>query len=266
MTKIKLSKQELTEMVQRSISKVLKENWSDDMLDTQQHDIEQSDINNNGPRNISDESEEFIPHGSYTVSNSGGYEIMLSNDGDMAKVKDAFGSDNPEISDWLPIEYVESEDETDEEGYPEMIPVIDPEGYNIPLNQVMRTNRFNESKNKKLNKKMISELDYGGQSASPGVKPIGYNINTKFLFTDPVGTSNPNKQYQILQFLDNGQVKVKDLYRDDVEIFSTKSLNDLLANGEIKIVNESKNPKKIKLKLSELREIIKNVIKEENTK
>jgi hypothetical protein len=85
------------------------------------------------------DSEEFTPHGSYTVSNSGGYEIMLSNSGDAAKVRDAYGSDNPKTSDWLEIEYV-----TDEEG--ESNPVIDPNGYNIPLNQVMR---INENKTQK---------------------------------------------------------------------------------------------------------------------
>lgn len=75
--------------------------------------------------------DEFIPHGTYTVSNSGGYEIMLDDSGDAAMVRDAFGSDNPKTSDWLPIEYVPGEDGESE-------PVIDPEGYNIPLNQVMR--------------------------------------------------------------------------------------------------------------------------------
>jgi len=82
---------------------------------------------------LQEEQEEFIPHGSYTVSNSGGYEIMLSDAGDAAKVRDAFGSDNPQTSDWLEIEYVPGEDGESE-------PVIDPEGYNIPLSQVMRLN------------------------------------------------------------------------------------------------------------------------------
>jgi hypothetical protein len=67
---------------------------------------------------------------------------MISDSGDAAKVRDAYGSDNPETSDWLEIEYVPNEDgEMDEEGYPEMEAVIDPNGYNIPLNMVMRTNR-----------------------------------------------------------------------------------------------------------------------------
>jgi hypothetical protein len=76
--------------------------------------------------------EEFTPHGGYTVSNTGGYLIELSECGDSARVKDDYGSDNPQISDWLEIEYVEDEDTG------ELEPVIDPNGYNIPLNLVMR--------------------------------------------------------------------------------------------------------------------------------
>jgi hypothetical protein len=83
------------------------------------------DVNNNN---------EFITHGTYTVSNSGGYEIMLNNSGDGAKVRDAYGSDNPKTSDWLEIEYIPNDDTGESE------PVIDPNGYNIPLNQVMRVN------------------------------------------------------------------------------------------------------------------------------
>ncbi len=83
--------------------------------------------------------ENFTVNGHYTVSNSGGYEIMISNSGDAAKVRDAFGSDNPVTSDWLEIEYVEDEDgELDEDGLLSLIPVIDPNGYNISLNLVMR--------------------------------------------------------------------------------------------------------------------------------
>ncbi len=77
--------------------------------------------------------ENFVAHGSYVVSNAGGYLIQLSSCGSSARVKDAFGFiDNPEISDWLPIEYVP------EEGYDDLQPVIDPEGYNISLNLVMK--------------------------------------------------------------------------------------------------------------------------------
>ncbi len=85
----------------------------------------------------------FKAHGYYTISNSGGYEIELSDCGDSARVKDNYGSDNPQISDWLEIEYIENGypnmmDENKEMG--EWIPVIDPNGYDIPLNMVMRAN------------------------------------------------------------------------------------------------------------------------------
>ena len=81
----------------------------------------------------------FKVHGGYTISNTGGYEIELSDCGDSARVRDAWGSDNPRISDWLEIEYIIDEDsEPDEEGYKESEPIIDPNGYNIPLNMVMR--------------------------------------------------------------------------------------------------------------------------------
>lgn len=76
--------------------------------------------------------DDFVVHGTYTVSNSGGYEIMLDRSGESAKVRDAFGSDNPQTSGWLPIEYVEDKDTGEAE------PVIDPKGYNIPLSHVMR--------------------------------------------------------------------------------------------------------------------------------
>jgi len=83
----------------------------------------------------------FKVHGGYTISNAGGYEIELSDCGSSARVKDAWGSDNPRISEWLEIEYIIDEDsEPDEEGYKESEPVIDPDGYNIPLNMVMKVN------------------------------------------------------------------------------------------------------------------------------
>jgi hypothetical protein len=84
-----------------------------------------------GMSEFEDSEDEFIPHGSYTLGNAGGYEIMIDDSGDMARVRDAYGSDNPETSDWLEIEYIQ-----DENGESE--PVIDPNGYNIPLNMVMK--------------------------------------------------------------------------------------------------------------------------------
>jgi len=71
---------------------------------------------------------EFKAHGSYTISNCIGYLIELNNAGDAARL-----SCNGEITDWFEIEYVDDEDEPDE-----MKPVIDPDGYNVPLNLVMK--------------------------------------------------------------------------------------------------------------------------------
>tara|TARA_R110001599_G_scaffold66248_3_gene187237 strand:+ start:2017 stop:2547 length:531 start_codon:yes stop_codon:yes gene_type:complete len=86
---------------------------------------------------------DFVAHGHYTVSNLGGYEIQLSDCGDFARIKDAWGSNNPIISEWFEIENIENGypnmmDENKEMG--ELIPVIDPNGYDIPLNMVMRVN------------------------------------------------------------------------------------------------------------------------------
>lgn len=149
--KITVKQSELTEMVQKTVRRVLNETkqkiTEDDYSSPYPEDIEYDSRNDFG--DIYND-EPFTPQGSYTVSNSGGYEIMLSDDGEMARVREAFGGENPETSDWLPIEYVPDEDDGDLE------PVIDPNGYNIPLNQVMRMNRFNESK--KPIKIKLSEL------------------------------------------------------------------------------------------------------------
>ena len=117
-----------------------------DLKDTRDLDIKefQNDSNNfmeclEIAEEVYERYTDFTPHGGYTVSNSGGYLIELSSCGEMARIKDNYGNNNPYISEWLPIEYVESEDgELDEDGQIEYEPVIDPEGYNIPLNQVMR--------------------------------------------------------------------------------------------------------------------------------
>ena len=76
--------------------------------------------------------DEFITHGYYHISNLGGYEIMISDCGDSAKVRDSYGN-NPKTSDWLEIEYLVDE-ETEM-----MEPTIDPDGYNISLNEVLKT-------------------------------------------------------------------------------------------------------------------------------
>ena len=80
------------------------------------------------------DDEPFKASGYYTVSNSGGYEVQISDDGSSARVKDSYGSENPEVSKWFEIEYVPDDDNLGGD----VEPIIDPNGYNIPLNQVMR--------------------------------------------------------------------------------------------------------------------------------
>lgn len=76
--------------------------------------------------------EEFVAHGIYIVSNVGGYEIMFNESNTMAKIRDAYGNENPEISDWLIIALIYDKDEED------WLPIIDPSDYNIPYNLVIR--------------------------------------------------------------------------------------------------------------------------------
>ncbi len=74
-----------------------------------------------------EEGYEFIPHGFYSVSNAGGYEIMIDDDNEVdprAMIRDTVTG---ETSHWLDIIYDENGD-----------PIIDPQDYNIPLDQVMR--------------------------------------------------------------------------------------------------------------------------------
>lgn len=75
--------------------------------------------------------------GYYTISNSMGYGVILSDCGGSAKL--VLDLEKKKTTPWLDIEWVVSEDgEADDEGFPELEPVIDPEGFNVPLNLVMR--------------------------------------------------------------------------------------------------------------------------------
>jgi hypothetical protein len=69
-------------------------------------------------------------HGYYTSSNSCGYGVILSDCGEAAKL--VMNNEDCDVTDWLDIEYVMDEDEG------EFVPVIDPDGFNVPLNLVMR--------------------------------------------------------------------------------------------------------------------------------
>jgi hypothetical protein len=244
MTKLKINRKELSEIVKKSINKVLKEDYYDAYSDIQQDDAQQSYYNKRGPRDISDESEEFIPHGSYTVSNSGGYEVMLSNDGDMAKVRDSFGFEkNPQTSDWLPIEYVPSEDELDDDGQPEMQAVIDPEGYNIPLNQVMKINRFNESK-KMIKQAVLGEGLFSKKSPSKSTEQ-----KRKLVSDDPNWTNLGRDE--------EGRIIGNHKTRGNGRIYD--------GDSPLKWVDETKQPKTIRIKISELREIIKKIVEEHDS-
>jgi hypothetical protein len=69
-------------------------------------------------------------HGYYTISNTEGYGVILSDCGEAAKL--VMNNEDCDVTDWLDIEHVFDEDEN------EFVPVIDPTGYNISLNLVMR--------------------------------------------------------------------------------------------------------------------------------
>ena len=69
-------------------------------------------------------------HGYYTISNAGGYGVILSDCGEAAKL--VMNNEDCDVTDWLDIKYIMDEDEG------EFVPVIDPDGFNVPLNLVMR--------------------------------------------------------------------------------------------------------------------------------
>ena len=69
-------------------------------------------------------------HGYYTYSNCCGYGVILSDCGTQAKL--VMNNEDCDVTDWLDIEYVFDEDEG------EFVPVIDPNGFNVPLNLVIR--------------------------------------------------------------------------------------------------------------------------------
>jgi hypothetical protein len=70
-------------------------------------------------------------HGYYTVSNAISYGVILSDCGDSAKL--VLLKEEPETTDWLPIEWVVNEDEeVDDEGFPELEPIIDPGDLEFP--------------------------------------------------------------------------------------------------------------------------------------
>lgn len=75
----------------------------------------------------------FAPHGTYSYSNACGYEVEISRDNDAARLRINGHLPNPTITDWLPIETVEDEDNPGEVCY-----VIAPDTYNVPLSDVLK--------------------------------------------------------------------------------------------------------------------------------
>ena len=76
---------------------------------------------------------DFVATGYITTSNAGGFEVEIHPSGDSARLKDESG-----VTDWMEIEFVQNID--DPTG--DLVPVINPDGYHIPLDQVMRIDRF----------------------------------------------------------------------------------------------------------------------------
>jgi hypothetical protein len=72
-------------------------------------------------------------HGYYAWSNACGYGVHLSDCGEQAKL--IMNDEDSTVTDWLDIEWVPSDDDDGE-----WEPIIDPNGYNVPLNHVIRAN------------------------------------------------------------------------------------------------------------------------------
>lgn len=71
-------------------------------------------------------------HGYYVASNNTSYGIHLTDDGTQAKL--IMNDEDCTVTDWLDVEWVVVGDDDEFE------PIIDPDGYNIPLNMVIRAN------------------------------------------------------------------------------------------------------------------------------
>jgi N-acetylglucosamine kinase-like BadF-type ATPase len=84
------------------------------------------------------ENEKFIVHGTMQTSNFGGWEIMLSDCGSAAKIRDNYGQDIDKLldseTDWIEIEYMKIPEDNEEE----LEAVIKYNDNIIPLNQVIR--------------------------------------------------------------------------------------------------------------------------------
>jgi hypothetical protein len=72
-------------------------------------------------------------HGYYSWSNACGYGVHLSNDGEQAKL--IMNDEDSTVTDWLDVVWCVADDDDGE-----WEPIIDPNGYNVPLNHVIRAN------------------------------------------------------------------------------------------------------------------------------
>lgn len=70
-------------------------------------------------------------HGYYQRSNACSYGVHISNCGEQAKL--IMNDEDCTVTDWLDIEWIMSDDDDGE-----YEPVIDPNGYNVPLNLVIK--------------------------------------------------------------------------------------------------------------------------------
>ena len=74
-------------------------------------------------------SDKFTAHGYYSVSNCGGYEVELSNDGEAARLRCTVTG---RVTRWMEIQYIEDPSNG------ETVSIISPRRYRIPLSEVMR--------------------------------------------------------------------------------------------------------------------------------
>ena len=77
---------------------------------------------------------DFEVHGTYTLSNSIGYLVQLSDCGTMARA--LYASDKPELTEWSEVEHKPCEDGDEDD----INAVFDADGYEIDLGLVMRVN------------------------------------------------------------------------------------------------------------------------------
>lgn len=194
--------------------------------------------------------DEFIPHGTYTISNTGGYEIMISDDGEAAKVRDAFGSDNPKTSDWLEIEYLPNE----ETG--ELEPVIDPNGYNIELNQVMRISEETDqtmigSNQMSMANKPKPEGEFGG-GVPMGMQDSGGLRESDF---DDVIEFNDDEIFEVMNKELNEELNAFSIHHNKLKSIVEDKKHPSMVNLERKR-SENKSNTKSNMKNSPVKDVI----------